>query len=755
MKLFQHVIKGLLCICCFFVVVCLTNSADASFTENEYRTVANNYLAYLNCSKTIQSVAHINTNQKNIGRIFHLDGGGYLIIPETTILPPIKGYSLKNDYHSLPQAYKDFIINELEIYQRVKPGRSSSINSKSWEFLLNDTFISDNKTNYPPDTILLQTTWNQDYPYNKMLPQIDGQNVLAGCTQAAQAQIMKYHQHPKRGKGIASHTWKSKNLQTILFREYHWENMPNNLDNSTPEHIQDEVALLYKDLAIVNEAEFGIDGTCSYVHVDSLYEYFGYATEIKEMTNENESAFFSVIRNEIDNLRPILLSLPNHATVADGYSADRTGKKIHINMGWSGHDDDYYYLNQTINTESYTFPVTSLRIKYNIKPCHSEDNNCYENLTALEADDIKNGFHISGKFDFENDFDAYREFLKGPSEITGDRGYQNQAFYMMVYNSKNVQVISSRDAINYDFPVDYYTIKISLNGYPFDDYDTYEVNISTQSVTDIEMDIIQNQDTPPVINTEFQDLIISTGHQYRIRVDAVDENGDIVLLNAVSSTDIVETTIEDDVLTLSSTGDVGHAHMIIIARANGKFTQKSFDVLVSHIQIGWGKEFQIQGIFENQDDYNSHQLLLEGQCQISGDNGYITQGFYTSVLDHNQNIIIDMNDQTINQSFNKSMYWIDTSLKNNGSTIVYEPTHSEYLLVVNCPDASWTFQDVADIMGIDMTNTNIITLKQSILYLQILAGNSVPDIADIMYIQNISRIEMNDVLYNLQYISEN
>jgi hypothetical protein len=743
----------------YAIVIFFTNSADASFTESEYRSVAKNFLTYINCSKTIKSVTYVNANQKIIGRIFHLDAGGYLIIPETTILPPIKGYSLKNDYHSLPQAYKDFIMHEMEVYQSSQSARSSSINSKRWDFLLKNTSVSDSKKSYTPDTFLLQTTWDQNYPYNKMLPKIGGQNVLAGCTQTALAQILKYHQHPERGKGIASHIWNNQTLETILFRAYHWDNMPDNLDNSTLEYFQDEVALLYKDLAIVNEADFGTDSTGSYVHVDSLYEYFGYATEIKEMTNENESEFFSVIQNEIDNLRPVLLSLPNHSTVADGYSSDRTGKKIHINMGWSGHADDYYYLNQTIYTEYYTFPVTSLRIKYNIKPCHPEANNCYENLTALETNDIKNGFQISGKFDSEIDIDTYREYLKGPSTITGDRGYDNQAFYIMVYNSKKELLISSRDPIEQDVPVDVYTIQISLNGYPFDDKDTYEVNITTQSVSDAEMDMIQNQDTPPMFNTEFQDQILSTGSQFHIRVDAVDEDGDIVLLKAISSTDIVNTTIEDDVLTLSSSGDVGHARIFVIASANGKLTQEFFDVLVCNDALGWGRDFEIHGIFENQDDYNTHLLLLEGQCQISGDNGYTSQGFYTSVLDHHQNTIIEMNTQTINQPFNKSMYWIGTSLKQNvngsGNYIAYDPAHRDYVLSVNCPDASWTFQDVADTMGIDLTDTNIITLRISILYLQILAGNSVPNIADIMYIQDISRIEMDDVLYHLQYISEN
>jgi hypothetical protein len=615
------------------------------------------------------------------------------------------------------------------------------------------------KRNYTPDTFLLQTTWNQDYPYNKLLPVIDGNNVLAGCTQAAQAQIMRYHQHPERGKGIASHTWNNQTFETILFREYHWENMPDNIDASTPEYIQDEVALLYRDLAIVNQAEFGLNSTLASLDVDALYEYFGYATDIKEMTNEDENAFFSVIRNEIDNQRPVLLSLPEHATVADGYASDQTGKKIHINMGWGGHDDDYYFLNETIITDTYDFPVTSLRIKYNIMPCNPDENNCYENLSALESNDEIEGLQITGTFDSENDIDAYALYLKGSTEITGDRGYSNQGFYIEVYNSEDTLILSSDETIHSEFPVDFYTIKISLKGYPFNDsYNTYDVQISSQSVTDDEKNLIQNQDNLPIINTELEDRIISAGTNTLIRIDAVDKDGDIVSLNAIPSTDLVEISISDDVLTISSTEGIGHVRIFVIAKANNKKVFKYFDALVSDIELGWGKEFTIQGIFESQSDYNTHPLLLDNQCKITGYNGFSNQAFYTSVLDQNLDNITDMNNDSINQAFNKARYWIGASLEQNpeggGYYYNYDPDNPGYTLFVTCPDARWTFQDIAEVLGIEIKNTSILTLRQAIQYLQILSGYPVTDLSDIMLIQNISKIGMKDVLIILKQLSE-
>jgi len=750
------------------IFLILSSIAESSLTENDYLKIAKNYLFYLKSNKTIVSVEHIVNNKILIGRIMHLKDGGYLLIPEKKRLPPIKLYSLKNDYETLPQAFKQFIIQELTSYQRKTTSnfsRISSENSDKWDFLLNYSSKTTKNRNYVPDTYLLKTTWNQNYPYNKLLPQIDGVHVLAGCTQAAQAQIMKYHQHPERGNGIATHTWNNQEFEAILYKSYHWENMPDTLDNSTPEYFQDEVALLYRDLIIANKATMGLSATSASMNVNAMAEYFGYGTDIKQMTNENENDFFSVIRNEIDHNRPVLLSLPNHSTVADGYASDVTGKKIHINMGWGGHSDDFYYLNETIETDSYIFPTSSLTIKYNIKPCSSEENNCFEHLEILESNDRQDGLSISGIFDSENDIDSYSEYLKGTSQITGDRGYLNQAFYIMVYNSKNEPVISSDETIQYDFPTDYYKIKISLKneyggGYTYGDenYLNYDVLISTQLITENDIDMIQNQDSPPSINTEFKDIIMSKNSSYGIRIDAVDKDGDNVNLIAISSNAVVETTIEKDILTVQSKSDVGYARIYVIASSKAESVQKTFAVLINDEAFGWGEEFTVQGTFDSQSDYNQHKVLLDGQCQIKGDNGYSNQAFYTSVLDNSQNTIVSMNDEMINQPFNKSIYFIGASLNMNpdgyGSFYEYDANNPGYSLFVNCPNATWSLEEIADVLKIEISNESIFSLKQCITILQLLSGYSLSNsVNDIISIQGNKIIGIEDVLYILHYIS--
>ncbi len=45
------------------------------------------------------------------------------------------------------------------------------------------------------------------------------------------------------------------------------------------------------------------------------------------MNDGDETWFFETIRNEIEAVRPVLVSFPGHMTVADGYASYPTGKK--------------------------------------------------------------------------------------------------------------------------------------------------------------------------------------------------------------------------------------------------------------------------------------------------------------------------------------------------------------------------------------------------------------------------------------------
>lgn len=736
------------------------NLVLAALNQDDYKKAAENFLFYQGSNKKIISEEILKDSSLVTGYIMNLEKGGYILIPATEFMPPVKAYSLKSDFKTLPAWYKNFLKDELTALQNIKPitARNSinNANALKWDFLLN--YKGKSSRAYTPGTFLLKTKWGQDYPYNKMLPEIDGKNVATGCSQIAQAQVMNYHQHPKQGRGIAVHTWNDRELTAVLYKNYHWENMPETINTVTPEYIQDELALLIRDIAIVNKAKFDTAGTPSSTNICSMIEYFAYAAGIKKINNSDEELFFKILKNEIDDERPVLLALPSHATVADGYRSDQTGDSIHINMGWEGHDDDFYYLNNTtIETTQMIFPITppNLDIIYNIKPCSNAENNCHNDM---ESTDAVKGSIIQGRFNYEYDVDVYPVYLKGMTSITGTNG-----FYIILYDSAGKLIDFSNSSINQDLPADKYRIKISLESedgwfYNYDEFNNdYTANISTQSLTTSEIDAIENQDESPVIYNEFKDIVIAKEH--KIRINAVDPDGDTLLVSAYASTQDINISFADDILAITPNVEKGFSHITVKAAANSRETEKTFTVLINNEKIYWGKEFTINGRFENQDDVNQYPAILDGTCTISGYRGYLNQAFFISVKDLDENNIVNPVDYSFTNTFSSGIYHINSLL---GGGYSYSPEFSTYSIFASCPESSLEIDDIAAVLGIDMSVTpgdinhkDGVNLQDVILSLKICAKVPVqtPVYAD-ADINKDDQIGLQEAIYGLKLVAE-
>jgi len=369
--------------------------ALAATTQDQALLAADNFLDYMGSSKTISASRTLSSNfldtSKPVivsGWVMDLSGGGFILIAASQDVSPVKSYSLKSDYDKLPPQYKDYLEQELEFYARVDFEISSGARTSmevqektpaqtAWDFLLTWDPSARRELTYTPDTYLLTTTWGQGYPYNKFLPEIGGQNVVAGCVNTAVAQVMKYHGHPNKGAGKTSYAWNNENLETVLAHPYYWGNMPNAPGIATAAHLQDEVAILIRDLSIVNKTKLTLSQSEAVFLKDDFVRFFGYSNTAAIMNNTN-TEFFSTMKNQIDQELPVLLLLPKHMVVADGYVVDQTGRKFHLNMGWNGAHDIYYSLDKTIEIPTNP-PITfltnppELDIVYNVKPCSGPD----------------------------------------------------------------------------------------------------------------------------------------------------------------------------------------------------------------------------------------------------------------------------------------------------------------------------------------------------------------------------------------------
>ncbi|MBF0205097.1 MAG: C10 family peptidase, partial [Desulfamplus sp.] len=606
--------------------------------------VALNFIIYLDENHTIRETESLEESSQTVGYIVHLAPQGYILVSGDTIRVPVKAYSLTSNFDSLPPAYVKVLLNELQLPSSFPPPittTSSSTTSKSassrtssvtqpedinkpyWDFLT-QTHIASRKSlrSYTPDTFLLTTKWDQGYPYNKFNPKLGNELTVTGCVQTAVAQVMRYHSYPSSGSGVFRHIWNGQTLTAVMNRPFNWNAMPNSVDGTVPQYQQDEVATLMRDLGVLNEAEFGIDGTSAAFYYDEFERAFGYAP-VSNMESSN-SNFFTTIKNEINNRRPVLLAMPGHLTVADGYSSDPSGKKIHVNLGWSGASDDYYYLDQTILTEQYSF-APNHTIYYNIKPCQGGECNPY---------------------------------------IPGTSG------------------------------------------------------------------------NPPVIASNLNDMVIEstdTIENDTIRIEAYDPDGDTVTLSAISSCNNLKSILNGNLLTLTPTASNIFCELTISAQSYDGSAEKTFRVLVIEDMIYIGTQYDIGGQFANGTEIDEYKAYLEGYTTISGDRGSSNQAFFIWVKDKNGNTVISASDNPVSGTLTAGLYTIFASLENPFTNYYYTyyAASSGYILTVTGNSLSATVSDLAESMGIELTD-----------------DSSTPDIAPTAETGNASSITTNSAILN-------
>ncbi len=359
------------------VMVFARTGAGAPVSIDTATEVARNLISHLNAPRDISSAEPVQRSGQKAGYLFHLAPRGYVLVAEDDVRVPVKGYSLNSNFSDLPPAYVDNLLKELEVpdtpTRRIFSNQADGINASYWDFLLTPQRRLTVQA-YTPDTFLLTTRWGQNYPYNKLNPTVGDDLTLTGCVQTAVAQIMRYHAHPETGSGVFTHDWNSQDLTAVINRPFNWGEMPDKVDGSAPEYQQDEVAALMRDLGILNQATFGTGSTSASFRYWYFERAFGYA-DVFWMDMGDSDLFFDTLKDEIDAERPVLFTMPGHMMVADGYASDGAGRKIHLNLGWGGYSDSYYFLDQTEDPYAYD---SSNDMYYNIRPCVGGECNPYD-----------------------------------------------------------------------------------------------------------------------------------------------------------------------------------------------------------------------------------------------------------------------------------------------------------------------------------------------------------------------------------------
>ena len=294
--------------------------------------------------------------------------GGFVIVAGDDNVRPVLAVSERNVFHvdDMPDNVK-WWMDGLAGYVRSVTGPSEEVD-RLWASYLETK--AGNITGTVTDKVEhLTPEWNQGnsdpyyfgkYVFNKYCPVQDGTPTVTGCVATAMAEILTVHSglYPDKmpaygvgevggylvGEGYLAP--EAYSLGTV----YDWAGL-RTLTNiaavgQASEALQDNLARLMADCGAMVQASYSVSGTGagSYGVINGAIEHLGYnkGARIESPGNYSKTQWERMLMEEL-NLRPMYYAGNGHAFVFDGYGQYDGDPVFHVNFGWGGSCNGYYY----------------------------------------------------------------------------------------------------------------------------------------------------------------------------------------------------------------------------------------------------------------------------------------------------------------------------------------------------------------------------------------------------------------------------
>lgn len=294
--------------------------------------------------------------------VFNIGDTGFVIIAGDDHYRPVIGYSEEGIFE--PDDMAPALVDYLEGVRRgvmeaaTAPAAQPAV-AADWA-MLEKTGRMVSRHGGREDEYLVETKWNQNYPYNYFCPEGaggPGGHCYAGCVATAAAQLMRYWSHPIQGQG--SHTYYPEDHPeygplTANFGEttYDWANMPNSISSSSPIEQIEAVALLIYHAGVSVDMNYrpSSSGAVTGLLCQTMPAYFFYTDQMANLYREEytHEEYMQLIIKAIDMNWPMVHRGGGHAYVLDGYNDN---DMVHFNWGWSGSSDGWFNIDEHGYTE--------------------------------------------------------------------------------------------------------------------------------------------------------------------------------------------------------------------------------------------------------------------------------------------------------------------------------------------------------------------------------------------------------------------
>lgn len=209
-------------------------------------------------------------------------------------------------------------------------------------------------TRYGGELLYETALWNQDDPYNREAPVIDGERSVTGCVATAMSIICYYNEWPKSGVGTTpEYTYEDAYGHThaieanTLGRTYNYNYMLADYNNGFNTTQANAVAALMKDVGTAVHMQYHPDASGAY-DIDvpkALINHFGYSKQchLAYRDGYDSDDWYDIMRENLNNFGPTYYSggddQGGHAFVVDGYAPDNY---FHFNFGWGGYGNGHF-----------------------------------------------------------------------------------------------------------------------------------------------------------------------------------------------------------------------------------------------------------------------------------------------------------------------------------------------------------------------------------------------------------------------------
>lgn len=332
--------------------------------------------------------------------VINVGNTGFLILSADDSYRPLIAYSQEGtfDLNDVPPAFQEFLDN-IEAYRGSRGAVNADVEAADDWKSLRATGKLKSRHGGREDEYLVQTKWNQNYPYNYLCPADDGGSgghVYAGCVATAASQLMKYWNHPVQGQGSHSYTPSDNpqyGTQYANFGEttYDWDNMPISISSASPMVEIEAVALLHYHVGVSVDMNYRPTGSGAATNdlktVMPLYFNYCNAIQIIKRDDCTKEEYLQLMINSFDMAWPVVHAGGGHAYIFDGYD---DYNMLHVNWGWGGSSDSFI----DIDAHGYTDGQRGL-FNYVPDQVYRATPNAPTNLAAAAVDDHSLAANVS------------------------------------------------------------------------------------------------------------------------------------------------------------------------------------------------------------------------------------------------------------------------------------------------------------------------------------------------------------------------